>query len=56
VASTGPAGGSVHHISLACADIFSAVAAMRERGVGFVVISATTTKTWRPGRAWTKPL
>lgn len=39
VASTGPAGGSVHHISLACADIFSTVAAMRQRGVVFVGIS-----------------
>lgn len=39
VASTGPAGGSVHHISLACADIFSTVASMRERGIAFVAIS-----------------
>ncbi|MCZ2498970.1 TIM barrel protein [Xylophilus sp. Kf1] len=39
VASTGPAGGSVHHIALACADIFSTVRTMRERGVGFVAIS-----------------
>jgi 4-hydroxyphenylpyruvate dioxygenase len=40
VASTGHAGGSVHHIALACADIFESVAAMRRRGVAFVPISA----------------
>ena len=39
VASTGPAGGSVHHIALECGDVFAAVAGMRGRGVEFVAIS-----------------
>jgi 4-hydroxyphenylpyruvate dioxygenase len=38
VASTGPAGGSVHHVALGCDDIFETVSAMRGRGVEFVSI------------------
>ena len=40
VSASGRAGGGVHHIALACDDIFASVAALRARGVAFVPISA----------------
>jgi 4-hydroxyphenylpyruvate dioxygenase len=40
VSATGPAGGSVHHIALRCADIFETMTRLRANGVRFVPISA----------------
>jgi 4-hydroxyphenylpyruvate dioxygenase len=39
VSATGKAGGSVHHIALACDDIFETISLLRARGVQFVSIS-----------------
>jgi 4-hydroxyphenylpyruvate dioxygenase len=39
VRATGEAGGGVHHIALACDDIFATVDRLRSNGVGFVPIS-----------------